>query len=516
MTTLFRPTRPFMLPEGAVVVLHKGKSHVRIGGSLYPLSKDGTKFLKPAAKWAAEVVFADGRRKRVRFSPNKAAAQVMLADLLKKIEDEKAGLRSPVTDHRRMPLTALLTQYERHLLDKQSTAKEARQTARRCELLFTGCGFVQLADLDATAAERWLAERRVLPKSEGGFGPSTSNHYAKSVKAFGNWLVKTDRELTNPFRHLAKVNATVGILKNRRPLSAEEFTLLLSATRTGQERYGLSGPQREALYTVAAYTGLRASELASLTPASFALDADPPTVTVEAAYSKHRRKDQVPLHPELVVYLRSWVAGVPLEDRLWPGKWALHTAGFKLIRHDLAVARSVWIEQAGNTGERAERQKSDFLAYRDREGRTADFHAMRHRFITSLVKAGVQPHDAKELARHSTIVLTLDKYTHVGLQDAAAAVVKLPGFGGAGAAPGAANFDNGRGGVRTGEETRTPGSRTAGSPQGLNSQAIEENRGEVRAGEGSTPDRSRTCNLRLRRPTLYPVELRVRVLPHRS
>ena len=29
--------------------------------------------------------------------------------------------------------------------------------------------------------------------------------------------------------------------------------------------------------------------------------------------------------------------------------------------------------------------------------------------------------------------------------------------------------------------------------------------------EGSTPDRSRTCNLRFRRPLLYPVELRGRM-----
>jgi hypothetical protein len=33
----------------------------------------------------------------------------------------------------------------------------------------------------------------------------------------------------------------------------------------------------------------------------------------------------------------------------------------------------------------------------------ADLHALRHTFITELVKAGVAPKDAKELARHSTI-----------------------------------------------------------------------------------------------------------------
>jgi integrase-like protein len=55
----------------------------------------------------------------------------------------------------------------------------------------------------------------------------------------------------------------------------------------------------------------------------------------------------------------------------------------------------------------------------------ADFHALRHTFITELVRAGVAPKDAKELARHSTITLTMDRYAHVGIRDTAAAVARL-------------------------------------------------------------------------------------------
>lgn len=40
-------------------------------------------------------------------------------------------------------------------------------------------------------------------------------------------------------------------------------------------------------------------ELASLTESSFDFDTDNPTVTVAAAYSKHRREDVLPLHPTL-------------------------------------------------------------------------------------------------------------------------------------------------------------------------------------------------------------------------
>ena len=74
----------------------------------------------------------------------------------------------------------------------------------------------------------------------------------------------------------------------RRPLTPDEFDHLLAAAGIGKRFGKLSGPDRAMLYTVAAYTGFRASELASLTPSSFALDAATPTLTVEAGYSKHR------------------------------------------------------------------------------------------------------------------------------------------------------------------------------------------------------------------------------------
>ena len=155
----------------------------------YPLSKDCAQYLKPAAKWAADVRFADGRRKRVRFSPNRDAAALMLAELLKNIENEKAGVRDDYADHRKRPLADLLAEYERHVLDKGATAKEAAQGDRRCEIVFGAVGFLLLKDLDPTPAERWLADRRRVPKKDGGFGPATSNHYRKSLVAFGNWLV---------------------------------------------------------------------------------------------------------------------------------------------------------------------------------------------------------------------------------------------------------------------------------------------------------------------------------------
>ena len=56
----------------------------------------------------------------------------------------------------------------------------------------------------------------------------------------------------------------------------------------------------------------------------------------------------------------------------------------------------------------------------------ADFHSLRHTFISNLVAGGVHPKLAQQLARHSTITLTMDRYSHVGLLDMNSALESLP------------------------------------------------------------------------------------------
>ena len=58
--------------------------------------------------------------------------------------------------------------------------------------------------------------------------------------------------------------------------------------------------------------------MASLTSSSFKLDARLPTVTVEAESSKHRRKDVLPLHPDLWRCCGDWLNGLGPADKLFP------------------------------------------------------------------------------------------------------------------------------------------------------------------------------------------------------
>ena len=173
----------------------------------------------------------------------------------------------------------------------------------------------------------------------------------------------------------------------------------------GQVEFKMSGADRAMLYATAAYTGLRASELASLKPESFQLDAQPPTVTVLAAYSKHRRQDVLPLHPSLVEMLRPWLSEKLKRKSVWSGDWAKRKYGDKMLQRDL---------------------KSAGIPYVDENGLYADFHALRHTFITNMVKSGVNPKTAQALARHSTIDLTMNVYTSLTVSDQASALANLP------------------------------------------------------------------------------------------
>ena len=107
--------------------------------------------------------------------------------------------------------------------------------------------------------------------------------------------------------------------------------------------------------------------------------------------------------------------------------WRRHAA--EMVRHDLKDAREAWLQSIQDAHQQAEAEQSDYLAYRDAEGRYADFHALRHSFITMVGKAGVSPREAMELARHSDMRLTMKTYTDTAQLPLAATVRRLPSIG---------------------------------------------------------------------------------------
>lgn len=164
MATLFKPTRAYPLPSGAEITDRDGKPHVRQlerGRAVYyPLTDDGRGFLKPAAKWAAWVRHADGSRKRVYFSPNKDAAAVMLADLLKRVENEKGGVIDRTHAHRKHPIAAHLDNWLDSLRANGRDETYIGLKAGRVRAVVAGCGWVFPGELSADRLETFLASLR--------------------------------------------------------------------------------------------------------------------------------------------------------------------------------------------------------------------------------------------------------------------------------------------------------------------------------------------------------------------
>ena len=246
-------------------------------------------------------------------------------------------------------------------------------------------------------------DTRLGEEVERGISAQTFNFYLQGIKQFCSWMVKDRRAHESPVGHLDGLNVKTDRRHDRRSLSVEELLRLLQTTADGADRYGMTGPQRAMLYRVAVETGLRAGELRSLNRASFSLDGKPATVTVAASYSKHRRDDTLPLRPGLAESLKTFLA--------------MHSPAATVF----GVTRREYLSRAF---------KEDLVAAgidpADTAGRIADFHALRHTFISNLASGGVHPKVAQTLARHSTITLTMNRYSHTFQGDETAALATLP------------------------------------------------------------------------------------------
>jgi len=195
---------------------------------------------------------------------------------------------------------------------------------------------------------------------------------------------------------------------DRRELEVEELRRVLDAARTSAQVFrGLTGPDRYHLYATACGTGFRASALASLTPESFELDADVPVVTLPARHAKNRRTKVQPLPADLVELLRVYLADKPAGRPIWGGTWARDRKGAEMLRIDLEVAGVPYAVEG-----------PDGPLF-------ADFHSLRHTYLTLGGRAGIDLRTLQELAGHSTPTLTA-RYSHRRLHDLAGAVEKLP------------------------------------------------------------------------------------------
>lgn len=344
----------------------------------------------------------NGKRKQVPLCEDQKASETLLRRLQTEEDHQRANGVNRYGRERQRPLSEHVGDYETYLRSKNNSAHYVRITLVRLRSLLTETKTKFLEELDAGRVSATLAKYRA--RSTKPISIATSNHYARCIKGFSRWLWIERRTPDDPLTPLRLLNAKVDRRHLRRAFTMQELQKLIQATRdSGKRLRWLPSKDRAILYAMAAFTGLRASELASLTPQSIDLNAR--TVSVQASYSKRRRNDTLPLHASLVELLTPWLP--TKTGRLFPGTWANERGAntTKMFRYDL--------RKAG-------------IPYLDSQGRYSDFHALRHTFITSMARSGIHPAKAKELARHSTITLTMDVYLHVETEELRQALDSLP------------------------------------------------------------------------------------------
>ncbi len=290
------------------------------------------------------------------------------------IDRNRAAAGKPITEH--------LTDYRQSIGD---ITKHARATYQALLKIFRDCKFVYWQDIQASRLYNYLMRL----KTNGKISQRTFNAYLKSSKSFCAWMVQDRRASESPIQHLKPIRITEREI-NRRALEENELARFLDTTARGPERYGMTGYERYLIYRFAIETGLRASEIRSLTVGDF--DFDNKTVTVRAGASKRKRQDIQPLKPNTANLLKEFFKNKTANAKAFGGTYKQLTARTAdMVKADLEAAK---------------------ISYVDLSGRVFDFHSLRHQTGTMLARAGVHPRDAQAFMRHSSIELTMGYYTH--------------------------------------------------------------------------------------------------------
>jgi site-specific recombinase XerD len=417
-----------------------------------PLTDDGQFMLRESEYFYGTV---GGKRVCLEVS-RKDVAEAKLADLIARHERSEAGFVSPFAKFEAMPIAQHVEDWRQAMCAKGNSAKHVRNAVARVEAILGGCNVNSTRDPAlcewADKAMRWLALERdgesvelpqgesfstrelsahlgitpgsvikglhraglpvansgqktaiarehaveIAKRSKKSMSAATSNHHLVSLKTFTNWLVTNRRIAMDPLKIAKRVGVTRDRRHDRRVLTSEEFTRLIQATGASEKTIqGLSGPDRRMLYLLLSSTGLRLRAAMLLTPNNYQLDARPATLTVPAHHSKNKKVATKILPSALVPSLKKYLEPRNPELPLFaPSGKVCDSQPIAMLRHDL---KSAGIPYS--------------VTDRDNVTRYADFHSLKHKFISDLVAAGVPMATIRELADHASITTT-QRYCH--------------------------------------------------------------------------------------------------------
>jgi integrase len=348
-------------------------------------------------KWRG-VVHHQGRRYRTGGYTDKRAAEAAAGKLLVNLERGGEGLRDKYAKVMAAPIADHLAAYLADMRACGSGVAWIASCRQRLERMLANMAITCWAELTPAKLLAWRdGPHPIMQGTKDGpetttrmAGPETINQCRRVLLAFVRWAAKHDRCKPDMPLELAKVNRLAvkdtDKRRERRALTVKESGDLLAKVPDDHRLF----------YRLALLTGLRVGEVKALQWRDVILDREP-RLELRADSTKAGRADVIPLHGELADELRQR-QGMPMA-RVCPDVPTLDQ-------------HKAYLTAAG-------------IAFVDDTGRRLDLHSLRHSFISNLAAAGVHPKTAQRLARHSTMELTMKRYTHLGLSDMAGALERL-------------------------------------------------------------------------------------------
>ena len=328
---------------------------------------------KRSSKWYGKVR-SGGRWKMAPLYSDKAASVRRLQEL-QRIADQKAtGMITVATEAVGKALVDHITDRLADMERQGCSAKHVYTMRTMLNRVLALTGWKNLSDMTADNTAKLLDLLK-----EDGLNAQTINRYIAHLKGLIHWCQRRGRLGHDPLVSIQKLQETP---RQRAGLTREQINRLLES----------APPDRAAVYRFAALTGLRRSELLALRWDDIHLDTSVPFIQLRAETTKNRKADQLPLHTDLVIVLKSRMPGHKDQPLF------AHIPGMKAFRSDL---RSAGLDEK------------------------IDFHCLRHTYCQLLVRAGVSLKMAQQLMRHSDPRLTSNIYGRLGILDTAQAIQEI-------------------------------------------------------------------------------------------
>lgn len=338
---------------------------------------------------------------------NEKKAKEILGHRIAEVAMRRAGVineRSETLKQQGRKLVSVhLADYREMLNARQNSKLYIRRTCNYIEEICDLAGFRTIADIGPDGVNRVSADMLLE-----GFAARTVQARVVAITGFATWLYEHGKLASDPLLSVKRPSLKGKRKLERRMLLPEEWPLLRAATLAGGVRNGLEPFARATLYALAIQTGLRASEIASLTKANLHLSGKRPYVRVKASNTKNKDEARQHIQEDLAADLERMTARLMPAVRVFPIAAVCDLA--EALRADAADARRRWLKDARTTAERERRRDSDFLAARNHQGEILDFHSLRFSCGAWLAIQGVHPKVIQKVMRHSTITLTFDTY----------------------------------------------------------------------------------------------------------